>query len=142
VTTATRPDLAWADTNLFVSLFADESHPLHVRALDLFRRVADGSLRLIVTPVVMAELVYVVESLFRWRRRTVAERLGELIASEGLDVRETDALERALELYGATARLDFADAYLAGCALMAGPSRVASLDRAFDRLAGVRRVSA
>lgn len=138
---AARPDVAWADTNLFVSLFAESTHPLHQQALDIFRRVADGSLRLIVAPTVVAELVYVVESLFAWQRRTVASRLGALIAAEGLDVREAAALAHALDLYGRIRRLDFVDAYLAGCALATGPAVVASLDRDFDRVPGLRRVS-
>lgn len=138
---AARPDLAWADTNLFVALFAEDAHPLHARALDLFRRVADGSLRLIVTPVVVAELVYVVEAVFRWRRATVARRLGELVQAEGLDVREGAVIARALELYGGSRRLDFVDAYLAAQALSGEPKRVASLDRDFDGIAGIRRLS-
>lgn len=138
---AARPDLAWADTNLFVALFADDSHPLHGRALDVFRRVADGSLRLIVTPVVVAELVYVAEAVFRWRRSTVAHRLGELVTAEGLEVREAAVVSRALELYGASRRLDFVDAYLAALALTGEPRTVASLDRDFDNIQGVRRVS-
>lgn len=138
---AARPDLAWADTNLFVALFADDTHPLHGRALDLFRRVADGSLRLIVTPVVVAELVYVVEAILLWGRSTVAHRLGELVTAEGLEVRESAVVARALELYGEARRLDFVDAYLACLALSDGPNSVASLDRDFDRIAGVRRLS-
>jgi predicted nucleic acid-binding protein len=138
---AARPDRAWADTNLFVALFADDAHPLHGRALDLFRRVADGSLRLIVTPVVVAELVYVVEAVFGWRRAMVAHRLGELVTAEGLDVHEGAVISRALELYGGSRRLDFVDAYLATLALTGEPHSIASLDRDFDRIAGVRRLS-
>lgn len=138
---ARRPDVAWADTNLFVSLFAEATHPLHERALDIFRRVADGSLRLIVMPTVVAELVYVAESLFAWHRRTVASRLGGLITAEGLEVRESAVLASALDLYGRVSRLDFVDAYLAGCALTSGPPAVASLDRDFDRVPGIRRIS-
>lgn len=139
--TAARPDLAWADTNLFVALFAHDSHPLHGRALDLFRRVANGSLRLIVTPVVIAELVDVAEAVFRWRRATVAQRLGELVTAEGLEVRDAAVVSRALEMYGGSRRLDFVDAYLGALALTEGPSRVASLDRDFDHIQGVRRLS-
>lgn len=135
------PDVAWADTNLFVALFADQTHPLHDRALGIFQRVANGALRLIVTPVVVAELVYVAESLFDWRRSTTARRLGELLLAEGLEIREAEALGRAFDLYAAHSRLDFADAYLAGSALTVGPPSVASLDRDFDRVTGVRRVS-
>lgn len=136
-----QPGSAWADTNLFVSLFADASHPLHEQSLSLFRRVADGSLRLVVTPVVVAEMVYVLESVLGWRRATVAARLAGLLMAEGLDVREADSLSRALELYRTRSRLDFVDAYLAACALVVGPPRIASLDRDFDRLEDVHRVS-
>ncbi|MGH2357192.1 MAG: PIN domain-containing protein [Candidatus Limnocylindria bacterium] len=141
MTASERPDIAWADTNLFVSLFAEAAHPLHNQALRLFRRVADGSLRLIVTPVVIAELVHVTESLFDWQRSQSARRLGDLVAADGLDVREAAVLSQALDRYGARRRLDFVDAYLAASALTAGPPTVASLDRDFDRIDGVRRVS-
>lgn len=134
-------DVAWADTNLFIALFADASHALHERALNLFRRVSEGSLRLIVTPMVIAEVVYVAESLFEWRRATVATQIAQLLTADGLDVREAPVLVRALELYGASRKLDFVDAYLAGCALIDGPQAIASLDRDFDRVAGIRRLS-
>jgi predicted nucleic acid-binding protein len=138
---AARPDLAWADTNLFVALFADDAHPLHGQAVDLFRRVAEGSLRLVVTPAVIAELVYVVEAVFRWRRSTVSQRLGALVTADGLEVREGTVISRALELYGGPRRLDFVDAYLAALALTGEHRSVASLDRDFDHIAGIRRVS-
>ena len=44
---------------MFVALLAGPTHALHGPALSLFRRVAEGTLRLIVTPIVVAELVYV-----------------------------------------------------------------------------------
>lgn len=142
MTSANRPGVAYADTNVFVALFADADHPLHGQALDLFRVVAEGSLRLIVTPAVVAELAYVSERLFGWRRATIAARFEQLLDAEGLDVWELPALKRALGLYRTVRRLDFVDAYLAGSALAIGPATVASLDRDFDRVPGVRRISA
>ena len=136
------PDLAYADTNVFVALFATDEHPLHARALRLFQRVAGGELRLVVTPLVIAELVYVAKAVLGWRRSTVAERLGAMLDADGLEVREMAAVARALALYGEVASLDFADAYVAGRALEEGPTVVASFDSDFDRVAGIRRVSA
>lgn len=138
--TTAAPDVAWADTNLFVALFAASSHPLHDDALQVFRRVAAGTLRLIVTPVIVAELVYVAESLFDWGRAATSRQISELLGAEGLEVREQRALVQALDLYRDHRRLDFADAYLAACAVVSGPAAIASLDRDFDRLGGVRRI--
>ena len=83
-----RPDLAYADTNLFVALLVGSGHPLHEQALGVFRRVADGQLGLIVTPIVVAELVYVARSLLGWTRQLTAQRLGPLLEADGLVLTE------------------------------------------------------
>lgn len=137
-----RPQSAFADTNIFVALMAGPSHPLHEPVLGLFRRVAGGDLVLIVTPIVVAELVYACESVLRWSRIRIADRLSALLQADGLTIRESAALIAALGLYGGHRKLDFADAYLAGCALTAGPPAVASLDRDFDSIEGLNRIAA
>lgn len=125
-----------------MALLAGPDHGLHDAALGVFRRVADGALGLIVTPIVVAELVYVSRSLFAWTRRSTAERLGSLLEAEGLAVTEGAVIARALRLYGEHSRLDFADAYLAAIALESGPAAVASFDADFDTVDGIRRISA
>jgi predicted nucleic acid-binding protein len=103
--------------------------------------VADGALRLIVTPIVVAELVYVTRSLFTWTRRSTAERLGSLLEADGLAITERTVVVRALQLYREHSRLDFADAYLAAIALEVGPATVTSFDTDFDAVKGIRRIS-
>lgn len=131
---------AYADTNLFVALFATDEHPSHERAVQLVRRATEGALRLIVTPIVLAEIVYVTSALLRWNRTTIAERLAAMLDADGVVTRETAVLHRALSLYQDVSRLDFADAYLAAAALEVGPTVIASFDADFDRLEGIRRI--
>lgn len=137
-----QPDVAYGDTNLFVALLVGTDHPLHDRALAVFLRVAGAELVLIVTPVVLAELVYVARSVLGWTRRVAAERIGSLIEADGLLLTEPATLRRAVALYGSSAKLDFADAYLSAAALEAGPPVVASFDSDFDAVEGIRRISA
>ena len=127
---------------MFVALLAGPTHALHGPALSLFRRVAEGTLGLIVTPIVVAELVYVTRDVVGWSRTVIAERLGSLLDADGLVVMEAAVTRRALTLYGERTRLDFADAYLAAAALELGPAAVASFDADFDALTGLRRISA
>lgn len=134
--------MAYADTNLFVALFAGPDHPLHDAALGLFRRVADGRLGLIVTSIVVAELVYVTRSILAWTRASAVERLSSLLDADGLVVPERRVLLRALAVYADRPKLDFADAYLAALAAEMGPPVVASFDKEFDAVDGIRRISA
>jgi len=140
--TRRQPDLAYSDTNAFVALLVGADHPLHERALSVFRRVADGELALIVTPVIAAELVYVVRSVLGWTRRVAADRIGSLLEADGLVLTEGPTVMRAVRLYGENSRLDFADAYLAAAALEKGPAVVVSFDADLDTVEGVRRISA
>ena len=134
-------EVAYADANVFVALLVGSGHPLHQPALSIFRRVADGNLSLIVMPLIIAELVYVSSALLRWPRRVTADRLGQLLAADGLVVVESATIERALRLYGERARLDFADAYLTAVALEVGPAVVASLDADLDTVEGIVRIA-
>ena len=137
-----RPDLAYGDTNVFVALLVGPDHRLHERALSVFRRVADGELALIVTPVVAAELVYVAGSVLGWTRSVIAQRMASLLMADGLVLTERDPMLRSIGLCEENSRLDFADAYLAAVALETGPAVVVSFDSDLDRIEGVRRISA
>jgi predicted nucleic acid-binding protein len=138
--TRARPPLASADANLFVALLAGPDHSDHMRALDLFRSVAEGRLGLLVTPVVIAEVAFVLWRRLGRDRATVAAQLSQLVAADGLVVVEQPIIERALEIHGTTGGLDFVDAYLAASAALIGPPTVASFDRDFDRIEGIRRI--
>ena len=104
--------------------------------------MAEGTLGLIVTPIVVAELVYVTRDVVGWSRTVIAERLGSLLDADGLVLMEAAVVRRALALYGERTRLEFADAYLAAAALEIGPAAIASFDTDFDTLEGLRRISA
>lgn len=134
--------MAYADTSVFIALLVGPAHPLHEPALSIFRRVADGDLVLVVTPVVVAELAYVGRSVLGWTRGVAADRLAELLSADGLAVAEAATVQHALLLYRERSKLDFADAYLAAAALEVGPAEIASFDAGLDTVAGIRRISA
>jgi predicted nucleic acid-binding protein len=134
--------VGYADTNVFIALLAGPSHGLHERALGLFRRVAEGQLSLIVTPVIVAELVYSVKDVLRWSRSETAARLAAVLDADGLLVRDLSVVQSALHLYGQHPRLAFADAYLAAAASVTGPAIVVSFDRDFDVLEDLARIAA
>jgi predicted nucleic acid-binding protein len=137
---AVRPQLAWADANVFVALLAGPVHTDHSAALDLFRSVAEGRIGLIVTPLVIAEVAFVMRRMGH-DRATVAAEISSLAAADGLVVLERPIIEHALEIHGSTGGLDIVDAYLAARAELDGPAVVASFDRDFDRIEGIRRIA-
>jgi predicted nucleic-acid-binding protein len=97
-----------------------------------------GADELLLADLVVAEVVYVLESFYEVPREQVAELVRAILAFPTVVVLDLVALLRALEVYE-TDRLDFAEAYLVAQAERSGVGVVASFDKAIDRVATVRR---
>jgi predicted nucleic-acid-binding protein len=100
--------------------------------------LADGE-DLLLSDLVLAECVFVLESFYEVERQRVAELMRAAIALPSIAVLDAPLLLRALEVYEVD-RLDFAEAYLVACAEATGVRAVMSFDRATDRVRTVRRI--
>jgi predicted nucleic-acid-binding protein len=127
--------IAYVDTNVLVRHLTNDPPDQASRAT----AILENAERLILSDVVVAELVYVLESYYERPRRQIAESVQSLLTLSSIAVSNHDLLLRALELYEHT-RLDFAEAYLAAAAELTGVSTVASFDRALDRVETIDRV--
>ncbi len=134
------PRRAWLDANAAIALLEGPTNTLHAPAVDVFRRVAEGQLEVIVTAPVIVELAWYLEQRLRWDRVRSASRLVQLIHSDNVIVLDP-SVEASLELFRRNRRLDFVACYLAACASTLGPSDVVSFDRDFDRIDGIARIS-
>ena len=94
---------------------------------------------LLLTDLVVAETVYVLESFYEAPRQQVAEAIRSLLAFESVVSVDPGLLLRAVEVYE-TEGIDFAEAYLVACAESTGINTIASFDRSIDRVGTVERV--
>jgi len=133
---------AYADTNLLVAFLAGHEHPFYAAAVGIMERMDRGEIRLVVTAIVVAEVIWSARSALGRSRSETAGILLDVLASDGIEVPERAVVRRALELQVALPRLDLADAYLAASALLVGPATIASFDADLDAIDGVERLIA
>ncbi len=126
---------AFVDTNILVRHLTGDPPEQAARATK-FLAEAD---ELLLVDLVVAEVVYVLESFYEVPRERVADLVRAIIAFPAIVVLDSAMLLRALEVYE-TVRLDFAKAYLVAQAERSGVGVVASFDRAIDRVATLRRL--
>lgn len=126
---------AFIDTNILVRHLTGDP-PRQARSASSF--LAEPQ-ELLLTDLVAAEVVYLLESFYEVDRPRVAELLRAILGFRSIVVLDTSLLLRALELYEVH-RLDFADAYLVASAESSGVGAVASFDRSVDRVATVQRI--
>jgi predicted nucleic acid-binding protein len=100
---------------------------------------ASGRLTMVVTDVVVAELAFVLTSVYGLLEQNVANRLTKLLDLPGIECSDAAMLTEALALWG-SGRLDFVDAYLAAIHRATEGIAVLSFDQDFDRVEGVERV--
>jgi len=100
--------------------------------------LANETDKLLLTDLVLAECIYVLESFYEVERGRVAELMRSAISMPTLTTNDADLLLRALEVYEIE-RLDFAEAYLVAQAETSGIGEILSFDRSIDRVDTVTR---
>lgn len=126
---------AFLDTNVLVRYLTGDPPQLARRAATFLARADE----LLVPDLVVAEVVYVLESFYEVERVRVAELVRAVIAFPAIVVVDAALLLRAIEVYEVN-RLDFAEAYLVASAEVSGVGAIASFDRSIDKVATVQRI--
>ncbi len=126
---------AFVDTNVLVRHLTGDPADMARAATEYLRTETE----LLLTDVVAAETVCVLESFYGAPRGQVAQALRSLVAFDSVVCVDPALLLRAAEVYEVE-RVDFAEAYLVACAESTGVARIASFDRSLDRVATVERI--
>ena len=125
---------AFLDTNVLIRHLTGDSPKPAERATATLAEPGP----LLLTDLILAECVYVLESFYEVAPARVAEFLRSALAMPNIATADTALLLRALEVYEVD-RLDFAEAYLVAQAETSGVGEIVSFDRSIDRITSVRR---
>jgi predicted nucleic acid-binding protein len=126
---------AFVDTNVLVRHLTGDPPRMAVRASAYLRTESE----LLVTDLVVAETVDVLESFYETPRTQVAEAVRSLLAMASVICVDSAMLLRTLEIYEVEL-LDVAEAYLVASAGSTGINKIAAFDRTIDRVGTVERV--
>lgn len=130
---------AYVDANVIVRLITDDPPDLADQAAELFRRVDEGTLELVVDEIVLAETVWVLSSFYGFSPGQIASTLEMFLVSDHIVTDDKLLLLQALTLYEKK-NIDFVDAMIAVKMNKRGIRDVYSFDKHFDRLESVRRL--
>ena len=126
---------AFVDTNILIRHLTGDPPDQAARAT-AFLAAAD---ELLLPDLIVAEVVYVLESFYEVPVDKVARLVRSVIAFPPIRTLDPALLLRALEVYE-THRIDFAEAYLVASAEASGIHDIISYDRSIDRVPSVHRI--
>ncbi len=118
----------FVDTNLFIRYLTNDDPAKAERVEQLLRDAAAGKVRLVTAEMVIAEVVWVLESSYGLKSSDVAPLVRGILATSGLDVLNAPLVARALEHYESR-NIDFIDGYIAAVMEKQGITELYSFDR-------------
>jgi predicted nucleic acid-binding protein len=124
---------AYLDTNVLIRHFTGDPPALARRATALLASTDE----LILTDVIVAECVYVLQSFYEIGRAEIARLMRSAVAHRSILTPNAAVVLRTLELY--SLGHDYADSYLVAFA-EESQAAVASLDRGIDKIGTVDRL--
>jgi predicted nucleic-acid-binding protein len=116
------------DTNVVVRYLTQDDPKQSPIATDLMEKVLSSEEPGYISLVVLAELVWVLTSVYDLDRVGVADLVGKLLTTEQLQVQSAEIVWRAKRRYEAS-KADFSDALIVECSLVAGCLRAVTFDR-------------
>ena len=125
----------WVDANVWLRYLTGDPEELAVRCARLMQRAEAGEVRLYLSQLTFAEIVWVLKSFYQRSMDEIAEVLIRLLHAPGVEAEDRELMSRALEL-SRDRNLDYADAVLVLQA-MRSQEAVCTLDATdFRRLPG------
>lgn len=122
------PEHVFVDTNIFLRYLTNDV-PKQADAVErLLRRAGAGEIVLVTGIMVIAEIVWTLESFYKLPRVEIQARVRAIINTPGLEVDDRIVISQAISDY-VDKNVDFGDAYNAAWMLAQGISTVQTFDR-------------
>ena len=128
----------FADTNLILRYLTNDVPAQADAVEDLLRRASAGEIILVINSLVIAEIVWTLESYYGLARDSIKSKVLAILNTPGLEAFEGDLLVQAIFWY-ADMNIDFIDAYNAAWLLAQGLTTAYTFDRKhYSRIEGIQ----
>lgn len=101
---------AFADTNLFIRWAVSDDSVQADAVGRVFEKVASGDLRLHVTPLVIAEIAWVLDTSYRFPKNRIRDFILTIVSTPGVETEDAGIVLEAALLFS-DQNIDFVDAY-------------------------------
>ncbi len=130
-------EVVFADTNLFLRFLTNDVPDQAEAVRQLLLQAAQGDVSLITTSMVIAEIVWTLESFYNESRENIQQMVLSFLNTPGLDVDEGDLVVKALRFY-VDKNIDYIDAYNAAWMDVNGIDTIYTFDQNhFSRIDGL-----
>lgn len=130
---------SFLDANVFIRYLTNDDPVKADRVEKLLEQAAKGKERLMTTEVVIAEVIWVLESFYKLGNGVIGPMIKAILATPGLEVINGKLVEKSIELY-MKQNIDFIDGYIVAVMERHNVSEIFSYDKKhMSRIAAIQR---
>ncbi len=127
------------DTNIFIRYLTADDPVKYERCRTLFKKALNGEIALLTSDMVIAELIWTLQSFYRVPKKDVVEKINIIINTPFIFIPNRELLSEALLLYSRK-NIDYIDAYNAVFMKHHKTKKIFSYDKDFDVVEGIERI--
>ena len=132
-----KAEICFADTNLFLRFLTNDVPDQADKVETLLHRVGKGEVKLVTTGLVIAEIVWTLESFYQVPKADIQDKVLAILNTPGLEVENADLLLQAAVMY-AEKNVDFIDAFNAAWMMKQDVENAYTFDQKhFNRFEGI-----
>ncbi len=130
---------SFLDANVFIRYLTNDDPVKADRVEKLLDLAAKGKERLMTTEVVIAEVIWVLESFYKLGNGVIGPMIKAILATPGLEVINGTLVEKSVELY-MKQNIDFIDGYIVAVMERHNVSEIFSYDKKhMSRITAIQR---
>jgi len=130
-------DPTLVDTNVFLRFFVRDVESFYQKAKELFEKAEKGVVKLETSDMVIAEIVWVLESYYGFTKAEIKEVINTILETKNVKVTNHSRVKEAVNLY-TLGKMDFIDAYNISYIREKGYRKVATFDvKHFKNIEGI-----
>lgn len=128
------------DANILIRYLTNDHPRLASKCEALFRKISEGKEKVLLTHLVIAEVVWVLEGQYHFPPEKISEVILRLLNTNHVELDEKDVVIQAFSMWELSRyRVDYIDAYHAAWIAMKKLNGIYSYDSDFEKL-GVERL--
>lgn len=132
-------NVSFLDANIFIRYLTNDDPVKADKVEKLLDLAAKGKGRLMTTELVIAEVVWVLESFYKLYNSNIGPMIKAILATPGLEVINGPLVEKAIEQYMAR-NIDFIDGYIVAVMTHHNVSEIFSYDKKhLSRITAIQR---
>jgi len=105
------------DANIILRFLVKDNDSYFERSNALFKKVSEGKVQIYISPLIIAEVIWVLYKIYKINKSDITEKLSNLISNNSVIIKEKSIVLKSLKDFSDKNNISFPDAYIANTSI-------------------------